>query len=275
MRRALPQLSVFPSACSCMSLLSPAPCRASLLPRARAARRVQPCARRCAPVRAPRRFGAVVAAAASSADVVDVGAGVAGLLCARTLQQARDPPDARFPAPRLTASLRRPGWTRCFSRRRMASAAACAPMRWRCVSGGALPRRLRWPARNARLAAVGRVLTPCAAAARFAQGFLLDRGFQIFLTSYPEARACLDYEALKLQPFYAGALVRFAGGWHRVADPARHPVDALASLLPDNAVGDVADKLRVGLLRGARGLDARARAASRSRRRLPPRGAAC
>lgn len=36
-------------------------------------------------------------------------------------------------------------------------------------------------------------------------GFQLDRGFQIFLTSYPEARAALDYAALDLQPFYAGA----------------------------------------------------------------------
>lgn len=41
-------------------------------------------------------------------------------------------------------------------------------------------------------------------------GFLLDRGFQIFLTSYPEARAALDYDALQLKPFYAGALVRSA-----------------------------------------------------------------
>lgn len=38
-----------------------------------------------------------------------------------------------------------------------------------------------------------------------ADGFLLDRGFQIFLTSYPEARALLDYDKLDLQPFYAGA----------------------------------------------------------------------
>lgn len=35
-------------------------------------------------------------------------------------------------------------------------------------------------------------------------GFLLDRGFQIFLTGYPEARETLDFEALQLQPFYAG-----------------------------------------------------------------------
>ena len=35
-------------------------------------------------------------------------------------------------------------------------------------------------------------------------GFLLDRGFQIFLTSYEEAQAMLDYTALDLKPFYAG-----------------------------------------------------------------------
>jgi hypothetical protein len=81
------------------------------------------------------------------------------------------------------------------------------------------------------------------------QGFLLDRGFQIFLTSYPEAQRSLDYPSLGLRPFYAGALVRWQRGWHRVADPVRHPVDALLTLAPDNPVGDVVDKLRVGFLR--------------------------
>jgi phytoene dehydrogenase-like protein len=38
-------------------------------------------------------------------------------------------------------------------------------------------------------------------------GFQLDRGFQIFLTGYPEARETLDFEALQLQPFYAGRQV--------------------------------------------------------------------
>ena len=46
-------------------------------------------------------------------------------------------------------------------------------------------------------------------------GFLLDRGFQIFLTGYPAAQAELDYEALDLKPFYAGALVHFEGTLHR------------------------------------------------------------
>ncbi|PSC76748.1 Amine oxidase family [Micractinium conductrix] len=81
------------------------------------------------------------------------------------------------------------------------------------------------------------------------EGFLLDRGFQIFLTSYPEAQAALDYPALDLQPFYAGALVRFAGGFHTVADPFRHMVDALGSLSPSHPIGSPADKIKVGLFR--------------------------
>ncbi|MBY0404041.1 MAG: NAD(P)/FAD-dependent oxidoreductase, partial [Cyanobacteria bacterium] len=32
------------------------------------------------------------------------------------------------------------------------------------------------------------------------EGFLLDYGFQVFLTSYPEAQKVLNYEALDLKP---------------------------------------------------------------------------
>ncbi|KAF8065829.1 maoA [Scenedesmus sp. PABB004] len=79
------------------------------------------------------------------------------------------------------------------------------------------------------------------------EGFTLDRGFQIFLTGYPEAAATLDYEALQLRPFYAGARVRFGGAWHTVADPLRHFWDGVASL--GNPIGSVADKVNVGLFR--------------------------
>eukprot|EP00877_Chromochloris_zofingiensis_P002485 jgi/Chrzof1/12237/Cz06g26180.t1 len=78
-------------------------------------------------------------------------------------------------------------------------------------------------------------------------GFLLDRGFQIFLTGYPEAKATLDYAALQLKPFYAGSMVRCEGGWHRVADPLRHFTDGVASL--PNPVGSIGDKVNVGLFR--------------------------
>ncbi|MDQ1612413.1 MAG: hypothetical protein QOG00_2344 [Pyrinomonadaceae bacterium] len=61
-------------------------------------------------------------------------------------------------------------------------------------------------------------------------GFLLDRGFQVFLTAYPEARRALDYEGLALKPFYSGALVRAGGEFKKFADPFRHPLDGLLTL---------------------------------------------
>ena len=57
----------------------------------------------------------------------------------------------------------------------------------------------------------------------------------------------LDYEALDLKPFYAGASVRYAGAFHRVADPLRHLWDGLASLA--NPIGSPLDKINVGLFR--------------------------
>lgn len=80
-------------------------------------------------------------------------------------------------------------------------------------------------------------------------GFLLDHGFQIFLTSYPEAQRLLDYKQLELQPFYAGAQVRFAGAFHRLADPVRAPVAALLSLSPGHPIGSIYDKILIGVLR--------------------------
>ena len=44
-----------------------------------------------------------------------------------------------------------------------------------------------------------------------------------------------------------GALVRWKGGFHRVADPLRHPLDGLQSL--SNPIGSAMDKIRVGLFR--------------------------
>jgi len=41
--------------------------------------------------------------------------------------------------------------------------------------------------------------------------------------------------------------VRFEGAFHRVADPLRHPMDGILSLT--NPIGEVADKVRVGLVR--------------------------
>lgn len=57
-------------------------------------------------------------------------------------------------------------------------------------------------------------------------GFLLDRGFQVFLPAYPMAKKMLDYDALDLHPFFRGADVFHAGAFRRLADPFYHPRQA-------------------------------------------------
>jgi len=79
------------------------------------------------------------------------------------------------------------------------------------------------------------------------EGFRLDRGFQVLLTAYPETQRELDYDALNLHPFHDGALVRYNGRFHRIADPRRHPWTAPETLV--SPVGTMADKLRVLRLR--------------------------
>jgi uncharacterized protein with NAD-binding domain and iron-sulfur cluster len=76
-------------------------------------------------------------------------------------------------------------------------------------------------------------------------GYLLDRGFQVFIDSYPEAIDFFDYDELQLKPFLPGALVRYGDDFHLLSDPLRRPQDLLASLL--NPVGSIADKIKVWL----------------------------
>ncbi|MDI3463842.1 MAG: hypothetical protein OJF50_002663 [Nitrospira sp.] len=57
----------------------------------------------------------------------------------------------------------------------------------------------------------------------------------------------LDMPALDLRPFYSGALVRYGGRFHKVADPWRQPLDALAGLL--SPIGTLRDKVKIGRLR--------------------------
>ena len=74
-------------------------------------------------------------------------------------------------------------------------------------------------------------------------GFLLDHGFQVLLTAYPEARAVLDYSALGLRSFAPGARVLSASGWSRLGDPLRRPSDLLPTLM--SPAGSLLDKLRI------------------------------
>jgi phytoene dehydrogenase-like protein len=78
-------------------------------------------------------------------------------------------------------------------------------------------------------------------------GFRLDRGFQVMLTAYPEARRLLNYDGLQLRKFTPGALVWHGGKFHRFADPFRNPLGAARFLL--DPIVPVADKLHVAKLR--------------------------
>lgn len=78
-------------------------------------------------------------------------------------------------------------------------------------------------------------------------GFLLDRGFQVLLTGYPEARRALDLATLRLHELYPGALVWADGRFRLVADPYRRPLDALRTL--GGSVAGFSDYLPLARLR--------------------------
>ena len=122
------------------------------------------------------------------ADVVVVGAGLAGLACARRLQEAG-----------VTATV--------------------------LEAGDAVG---------------GRVRTDVV------DGMLLDRGFQVHNTGYPEAARVLDHDALDLRRFTAGALVRLGDRLHRVGDPRRAPTWAPATV--GAPIGSLKDKALIAAL---------------------------
>ena len=77
-------------------------------------------------------------------------------------------------------------------------------------------------------------------------GFLLDRGFQVHNTAYPEAARVLDHAALDLRAFTPGALVRVGDRLHRLVDPRRRPLAVPGTALAP--IGSPLDKARVALL---------------------------
>jgi protoporphyrinogen oxidase len=78
-------------------------------------------------------------------------------------------------------------------------------------------------------------------------GFRLDRGFQVLLTAYPEARRALDYDGLELGAFEPGAMVRIDNGFSKFSDPLRRPRTAPDALRSSAAT--FTDKLRLGWMR--------------------------
>jgi phytoene dehydrogenase-like protein len=78
-------------------------------------------------------------------------------------------------------------------------------------------------------------------------GYLLDRGFQVLLTAYPEAKRVLDYPCLDLKAFGPGVLSWYAGRMNKLIDPWRTPGSWKESLQSD--FGTLGDKLRLARLR--------------------------
>ncbi len=59
------------------------------------------------------------------------------------------------------------------------------------------------------------------------EGFLLDHGFQVLLTSYPELSYCLNLKKLELQYFNSGALIYTPQKTRLLANPFLHPCQLL------------------------------------------------
>ncbi len=87
----------------------------------------------------------------------------------------------------------------------------------------------------------GRIRTDCV------DGFSLDRGFQILLTAYPEARKLLDFPALRLKAYEPGALIRYQGKFHPFVDPLRRPAKVFSTL--KSPIATFGDKLRLARLK--------------------------
>lgn len=94
-------------------------------------------------------------------------------------------------------------------------------------------------------------------------GWLFDRGFQVFDTGYPEPKRLLsqaEIERLDLKTLPNGAMVQLEGKFHRVSDPRSHPGDLLSTLRAP--IGPLRDRaalaamlLRISRTRGDRLLD--------------------
>ncbi|RZK98680.1 MAG: NAD(P)/FAD-dependent oxidoreductase, partial [Hymenobacter sp.] len=75
-------------------------------------------------------------------------------------------------------------------------------------------------------------------------GFRLDRGFQILLTDYPEARRMFDYGSLQLKAYESGAVIRLATGKETVLENPMHvPLAAFAAL--GSPIGTLKDKVLI------------------------------
>jgi phytoene dehydrogenase-like protein len=78
-------------------------------------------------------------------------------------------------------------------------------------------------------------------------GFILDKGFAVFIDQYPSAAKLLDLSNLQLKPYLPGALIKVSDSpksdFVRVADPLRQPEEIWNALVVP--VGSISDKVKL------------------------------
>lgn len=74
-------------------------------------------------------------------------------------------------------------------------------------------------------------------------GFLLDRGFQVLNTAYPEAKKYLDFQALQLRTFDPGAVIFEGRDFYTITDPLRDPLKIVGMAF--SKVGTFLDKVKM------------------------------
>ena len=79
------------------------------------------------------------------------------------------------------------------------------------------------------------------------EGFLLDHGFQVLLTAYPEVHNHLDLSSLDLKPFEPGATIFKNGTFSKICDPFRN-FSSIASTMFTKAI-TFHDKIKMLQLR--------------------------
>ena len=74
-------------------------------------------------------------------------------------------------------------------------------------------------------------------------GYTLDHGFQVLLTSYPAAKKYLDFDALEVQKLLPGATIFKNGKSQTIGDPLR----SFSLLFPTlfSSIGSFSDKIKI------------------------------
>jgi hypothetical protein len=80
----------------------------------------------------------------------------------------------------------------------------------------------------------------------FYSGFILDKGFHLFLNGLPEPKKVLDIDSLKLKTIYPGLLIKYGSGFNIVSNPLKKTFDLISMSIGENST--FWDKFKMGKL---------------------------